>query len=93
MVYSLWNAHDKSTSDIMTSFYKHLSSGQEKDQALRQAKLDFMKHADPIKAHPYYWATFHLSGDAVHLFRPRSYTWYIVGSLIMISLLAYIKIK
>ncbi len=63
-VMSLWKVPDKETSQIMVSFYKHLADGVEKDVALRNAKLDYLKTTtDPALRHPYYWAGFVISGD------------------------------
>lgn len=63
VVNSLWNANDASTSEIMTNFYKNLSEGQAKDEALRNAKLSYLESAPPSRRHPYYWATFIATGD------------------------------
>lgn len=61
IVMSLWQADDESTALLMTSFYQHLKDGLGKDEALRQAKLDFIE--DGGKPMPYYWAGFVLMGD------------------------------
>lgn len=47
----------------MAAFYKNLADGASKDDALRQAKLDFLRNADNIKSDPFYWAGFVLIGD------------------------------
>ncbi|MEM6769895.1 MAG: CHAT domain-containing protein [Bacteroidota bacterium] len=60
---SYWQADDETTSQLMQRFYLHLSDGQPKAQALRQAKLDLLE-ASNRKVHPYYWASFVLLGDA-----------------------------
>ena len=60
---SLWSVDDCSTSQIMIDFYTSLKQGKTKSQALRQAKLDYLRQADPVNAHPYYWAPFLLSGQ------------------------------
>ncbi|NOT62111.1 MAG: CHAT domain-containing protein, partial [Acidobacteria bacterium] len=60
---SLWNVNDIATASLMKSFYKNLQQGQAKDDALRQAKLELLKGAQPAWHHPYYWAAFVLVGD------------------------------
>jgi CHAT domain-containing protein/tetratricopeptide (TPR) repeat protein len=60
VVVSLWDVNDKYTSYFMSSFYKHLADGKTKPEALRSAKLDFMKSHS---ANPYYWSAFVLSGN------------------------------
>ncbi|RFN58917.1 CHAT domain-containing protein [Marixanthomonas ophiurae] len=63
-VMSLWPAPDKETPEIMVSFYKNLKKGENKAQALQQAKLDYLKNTKTEKLqHPFYWAGFVLSGD------------------------------
>ena len=57
---SLWDVNDKYTSYLMRDFYKHLADGKSKSDALRQAKVDFIKN---YSANPYYWSAFVLSGN------------------------------
>jgi len=62
VVASLWSADDTYTSALMEHFYSHIAEGQEKDEALRQAKLDLLvKYGKQVP--PYYWAAFVLVGD------------------------------
>jgi CHAT domain-containing protein len=56
IIMSLWPVDDKSTSILMQNFYEGLKKGQNKDEALRRAKLDFLKNADEVKANPFYWS-------------------------------------
>lgn len=58
IITSLWSVNDSKTKDLMISFYKNLRKGMLKDDALRQAKLDFLKRNKGHKAHPFYWAGF-----------------------------------
>ncbi|MEE4197107.1 MAG: CHAT domain-containing tetratricopeptide repeat protein [Bacteroidales bacterium] len=68
IIMTLWSVEDKSGVDLMTRFYQNLKTGQNKAGALRQAKLDFIDHADPLKAHPYFWAGYVVIGDDTPLF-------------------------
>jgi CHAT domain-containing protein len=63
IVMSLWPVDDRSTSILMQNFYEGLKKGQSKDEALRQAKLDFLKNADEVKANPFYWSGMIFVGD------------------------------
>lgn len=63
IVSTLWLADDASTKDIMLGFFDGLTKNLPKDEALRQGKLNFLKSADPVFAHPFYWANFVLVGD------------------------------
>lgn len=63
MVMSLWKVNDKSTSMLMKYFYENLSQGMNKDKALQQAKLSFIKNTDDYNAHPANWAAFIAMGS------------------------------
>ena len=82
VVASLWAVNDQSTSQIMVYFYKHLKAGKPKDESLREAKLDYLKHADPPYQHPYYWAGFVLIGDSSPVFYSQQFNFLIIGLVI-----------
>lgn len=63
VVMSLWVANDKSTATLMGDFYKYLAAGQPKNSALQNAKLNYIKNNEGLKAHPYYWSQFIISGN------------------------------
>jgi CHAT domain-containing protein len=56
---TLWPVSDRRTRDLMVSFYSTLLRGTPSGEALRDAQLA-MLHAAHV--HPYYWASFILSG-------------------------------
>ena len=67
-VTSLWKISDESTFQIMIDFYKNLKSNENKDAALRQAKLDYLdKTLEPELAHPKFWAGFVVHGNIAPL--------------------------
>jgi CHAT domain-containing protein len=59
IVASLWKVDDRATSELMARFYKELQ-GNDKMAALREAQLETKKKYP----HPYYWASFQLTGNA-----------------------------
>jgi CHAT domain-containing protein len=68
---TLWAVEDRSTAQIMETFYRHLVSGRGKGAALRCAQIRLIRgeHEMPgappeYYAHPYFWAPFFLVGDA-----------------------------
>ena len=64
LINSLWKINDKSTAQLMSYFYDNLSEGKPKDIALREAKLKYLRTTeDPYLKHPYYWASFVISGN------------------------------
>lgn len=59
---TLWSVQDKSTSDLITEFYRVLTQNKTtKAEALRQAQLSLLK--DTQYQHPYYWSPFVLVGN------------------------------
>lgn len=67
LVASLWNASDKSTKDILIDFYKNLTAGMTKHEAMRQAKLAYLDTAPPAYQVPYYWSHLSVIGDSSEL--------------------------
>ena len=68
LVMSLWKVSDESTSELMVYFYEGLKAGLPKDQALQQAKINYLANQDiALKSHPYFWAGFVLKGNAKSL--------------------------
>jgi tetratricopeptide (TPR) repeat protein len=68
LVLSQWAVNDRSTSQLMQSFYQNLRLGQTKGVALRRAQLELLGETQSVSdcayAHPYFWAPFFLVGDA-----------------------------
>ena len=64
-VMSLWPVSDKGTRDLMIEYYKALQSGQGRSDAMRQVQLQMLKN--PKREHPYYWASFIVSGEWANL--------------------------
>jgi CHAT domain-containing protein len=63
VIMTLWATGDRSTNEIMTNFYKGLKNGLSKSAALQAAKIEFIRGADPLRAHPHYWAGIMAVGD------------------------------
>ena len=85
---SLWMANDQSTSKLMSYFYENLDQGQRKDEALRNAKITYLENADPLTAHPYFWAGIVGVGDMSPLSsQAHNYGWWIgIGTIIFLLL-------
>ncbi|MBN2862064.1 MAG: CHAT domain-containing protein, partial [Bacteroidales bacterium] len=58
-----WEVNDETSAKIISRFYYYLSKGKYKDEALRQAKLDYIKAAPPAFSSPWYWAAYEILGD------------------------------
>ncbi len=86
---SLWLANDQSTSEIMSYFYAHLKEGYAKDEALRLAKLNYLDHADPVAAHPYFWANIVAIGEMEPLTTTgkgfkQQWLFYLLGLIVLV---------
>lgn len=62
MVFTLWPVNDRLAARMMTSFYKYLMRGRDYAEALRQAKLEFLRDPKPVYGYPGLWAVFMLEG-------------------------------
>jgi len=60
---TLWDINDRVSFEMMQDFYKNLNNGKDKSEALRQAKLDYIKSSDQTGSNPYYWASFVMMGS------------------------------
>ena len=60
VIVSLWDVDDRYTSIFMKYFYSFLNDGYTKSDALRFAKLKFIKLNS---ANPYFWSAFTISGN------------------------------
>jgi CHAT domain-containing protein len=63
IVMTLWKLNDQSASDLIADFYANLQDGQQKDQALRNAKIKYLEKSNGMAAHPALWACFIQLGD------------------------------
>lgn len=86
VVTSLWRVSDRETAELMEFFYQNLRKGQTKDEALRQAKLQYMQGQSDWRAHPFFWAAFVPEGDMSPLDLPRPmpvWAWVAVAALLL----------
>lgn len=63
MVVSLWQVNDQTTYMIIQEFYQNLAQGMNKDKALQQAKLTYLKEAGSVSGHPAFWSPFIMMGN------------------------------
>lgn len=96
VVVSLWPTSDKSTPELMKHFYQNLNEGQAKDEALRNARKQYLSTAEGKARHPFYWGGFVLIGDQ-HPIGQRSnmtiWIWISFGLLIGFGLIIRKKFK
>jgi CHAT domain-containing protein/tetratricopeptide (TPR) repeat protein len=87
LIASLWEASDKSSKDILITFYENLKAGMPKDKALQAAKLDYIENAAPAFSGPAYWSHLALIGDAKSINLEAKPPWYQMLCMLFISAL------
>lgn len=77
----------------MKLFYANLAEGMQKDVALRQAKVSFLKSTDKIRRDPFYWAGFVLIGDTAPVVSSMKWsTTLVIGVLALIAIMIVVMI-
>jgi len=87
LIVSLWQVNDQTTSRIMQILYQNLADGQEIDEALRQAKLDYIQSAKGITAHPAFWSPFIQIGKTEPVAiktKGRLWPWLLGGGIVLL---------
>lgn len=95
VVMSLWKIPDKETKKIMVFFYKHLKNGEPKNEALKNAKLDYLTTTkDRNLRHPYYWSGFVLNGNTNSLAPIKNDKYYFISAFLLFgSVIIGLRIK
>jgi len=94
IVMTLWEVQDKSGYNIMTKYYRNLTSGDDKDVALQKAKLEFLNDSPDYSTHPFYWSAYIVTGDTQPIKSNKlpAYISLIVGMVVVIFMLVLIMI-
>ena len=92
LLMTLWSLNDQSGAFIMERFYQNLHEGLPKDEAIRQAKLDYLEAFAPEYAHPFMWAAFVSVGDhrSLTLQTPTPWWYWAVGIGLGLALLGLV---
>lgn len=77
VVMSLWKIAEKTSAEIITDFYRYLKKGHTKSDALRAAKLHFMKTHNGLQSNPFFSAGLSLIGSDQPLYRSNKTYWII----------------
>ena len=90
VVMSHWSVNDAATARLMGYFYKNLANKMSKDEALRQAKLEYLSNSDPAQANPYFWGSFVVMGDVAPIELEKSFSAYfaLVGLILVVIAVA-----
>ncbi|QKX04374.1 CHAT domain-containing protein [Aquimarina sp. TRL1] len=89
VISSLWSTNEKSSNEIILSFYQFLKKGEDKSSALRKAKLQYLQTHQASELSPYFWAPLILNGRKKNVFHTPSYSYFLVigGSILLLLLL------
>jgi CHAT domain-containing protein len=71
VVMSLWEVDDYSGSEIIKSFYSNLKWGYSKSEALKRSREDYLRSADQLRSHPYFWCSMVILGEDEPLYFNR----------------------
>lgn len=61
---TLWEVDDNIGSDIVQRFYRKLLRGVPADEALWESRKEYLRDADRLKAHPYFWSPYGFIGQS-----------------------------
>lgn len=81
LVLNLWSVNDMMASEFAVKFYDGINKGQSKSEALRNAKLHFLKTKN---ANPHYWGAYMLLGNEDAIVKPNSFTKNMVAASFLI---------
>lgn len=87
----MWKLDEQATAMITEYFYTNVKKGLPKDDALRQAKLRYLQHAEGRMLSPVYWAGLVIMGDMVPVdFRmPIRVYFYSFGGFLLLLLMGW----
>ncbi|MGC1471499.1 MAG: CHAT domain-containing tetratricopeptide repeat protein [Psychroserpens sp.] len=93
---SLWKIDEQSSAQIIEHFYGYLKDGLPKDEALREAKLDYLASANGRMLAPQYWAGLVLIGDT-HPIDLNTATisifWWILAVVLLVLVIVFLLKK
>ena len=86
---SLWKVNDQASTILMDDFYGQLLEGETIDNALRQAKLNYLTSADELTADPFVWAPLVAYGSLGKVFETSKMTYIVIASVGFLALLIF----
>ncbi|MEM7368746.1 MAG: CHAT domain-containing protein [Bacteroidota bacterium] len=91
VVMSLWEANGVVAKELMPLFYVYLKQGYSKNEALRQAKLDFLANSPEHLHDPRMWANFVLIGNPEPIEQASSmkWTWWLLAIGLILGLILW----
>jgi CHAT domain-containing protein len=93
IVMTLWQVADKSSSELMTSFYRYLKKGKSKQEAMRLAKIDYLEQADDLTSNPYFWSGFVVLGDSNPIYKKTGLAYWMIVITIFLGVIMYMQYR
>lgn len=90
---SLWKVNDQSSIALMDQFYNFLGDGEEIDDALRMAKLNYLEAADELSGDPKTWAPLVAYGNLEEVFPSEEKNVLHFAWLLIIALALFLSFK
>ncbi|WP_258422281.1 CHAT domain-containing protein [Aquiflexum gelatinilyticum] len=90
LLIGLWQIDEKASSIIVEEFYKNLSEGLDKAEALQKAKLNYLSISKGRELSPDFWAGLILMGDPSPMVFDKSVKWWVY--LMVMAVLAILLI-
>jgi len=90
---SLWKVDEQSSAEIIAHFYINIKKGMDKDEALQQAKLAYLKTAKGRTLNPQYWAGLVIIGDTtpIEMATSSNIIYWILGFVVLFILVYMLR--
>jgi len=89
---NLWSVDNQSSYQLTELFYKYLSDGLPFDEALRQAKIEFISTSGKERSLPFYWAATVLAGQTSPGAQHTKIPWVLIAASILFLLAVVIVV-
>ena len=90
VIMSMWEIEDRSGAEIIKNFYKYLKRGATKSNALRKARMEYLKNSDMLRSHPYFWSSLVIYGSNAPLYHHVKLLTIIASAVLIVSLLLFL---
>ncbi len=92
VLHTSWRVEDKSSQEILLSFYDKLAEQEPLDEALSHSQRTYLQTAGGQYLHPFYWAPFEISGKLSPLDKGWGYLVY-AGALLALILASFFFLR
>ncbi|MBN1988292.1 MAG: CHAT domain-containing protein [Bacteroidales bacterium] len=85
LIATQWKVDDAAGNRIIEEFASNIKKGLSVNESLRQSQISFLQQADPLKSHPYFWASYIAIGDSSPLYFKNTTKIAIAGILALVA--------